>query len=518
MRIPRPAIPYLLTTASALLLWLCFPPLSLWPLAFVALLPLLRALRGAAPRRAFRLAWLCGALFYAGLLHWIVFNPAVEAWVRPLLYLGVALIAAYLALYIAAAVALSCWLGRRAAIPLWLSLPITWTLADWLRSQGVMGFPWGCIGYAVTPSLPSIQIAELASVWGLAAWVVLANGSILFAADTLIGSLRANTPIAPRRRLALAAAGLALLLPPLYGALRLPLVERACECAPRIRISLVQGNIEQGIRWDREYQDYNWRTYEGLSRTAAADTPALIVWPETAMPFYLRYQESYLDRMRGLVGALNTAVLTGVPDYQHDYAAGTTRYYNSSFLFTPAQGLAGQYAKAHLAPFGERFPLKDRIPFLRHVDFGEGEWTPGTDSLPFSLGPLKFANLICFESIFPEITRAWLARGVRFFVVITNDGWFGRSGAARQHADMAVLRAVETRRSIARCANSGISMFILPTGQIVRPTKLYEQVILSGSIPLPGGTTFYGRHGDLFVLLLLVGLLALLASALVRRK
>ena len=518
LRIQRPAGPYLMVAAASLLLWLCFPPLSLWPLALVSLIPLLFALRDAAPRRVFWLSWLFGALFNAGLLHWIVFNPAVEAWVRPLLYLGVALIAAYLGLFIAAAAATARWLARRTGAPLWLLLPLTWTLADFVRSQGVLGFPWGCIGYAVTPWLPAIQTAELASVWGVAFWVVLANGAIYWITGIVFTAVRARQSLSQRRVLALVALLLALLAPLFYGQLRLRQIGRACAVAPRIKVSLIQGNIEQGMRWDREFVDYNWRTYRDLSRKAAADTSALIVWPETAMPFYLRYQGDYLSQMVALTGVTRTPILTGVPDYQRDYAENITRYYNSSFLFVPGRGLAGQYAKAHLAPFGERFPLKDKIPYLRNVNFGEGEWTPGTDTLPFYLDTLRFANLICFESIFPGITRAWLRRGAAFFVVITNDGWFGRSGAARQHADMATVRAVETRRAIARCANSGISMLIMPTGRVVRPTPLYQQVILTGAIPLLGGMTFYGRYGDIFILMLAIGLAVLLALALLRRR
>ncbi|MDI6741006.1 MAG: apolipoprotein N-acyltransferase, partial [Candidatus Edwardsbacteria bacterium] len=164
----------------------------------------------------------------------------------------------------------------------------------------------------------------------------------------------------------------------------------------------------------------------------------------------------------------------------------------------------GPDATWHIAPFGERFPLKEHIPFIRNVNFGEGEWTPGTDTVLFRLDTLAFANLICFESIFPEITRSQARRGADFFVNITNDGWFGRSGAARQHADMAVIRAVETRRAIARCANSGISMFIMPDGAIRKPTPLYQQVVIMEDIPVMGGTTFYSRFGDLFLLLVML--------------
>lgn len=487
---------------SALLFLLAFPPFSLWPLAFVCLIPLLFALDQAPPQRAFWLAGLFAVVFYAGLLHWIVFNPAVERWVRPLLYLGVALIAGYLALYAAAAAAAAAWVARRSNRPLWLLLPFAWTLADFVRGLGIMGFPWGSAGYAVTGFLPAIQMAEFYGIHGVTFWVVLVNGLMAAAAGRSVIWFRERR--FPRRWewLAVACGAAVFLVPVIGGQLRLRRIDQRAGAAPHLRIALVQGNIEQGLRWDREFQDFNWRTYRDLSLGAAAGRPALIIWPETAMPFYLRYQDQFMSEMVALTNSINSAVLTGVPDYHQELPSRRVSFYNSSFLFAPRRGLTGQYAKAHLVPFGEHFPLKEHIPWLKNINFGEGEWTPGADTGLFHLDSLAFANLICFESIFPGITRAQARRGARWFVVITNDGWFGRSGAARQHADMAVMRAVETRRSIARCANSGISMFILPTGQVLDPTPLYRQAVVARDIPVLSGLTFYVRHGDLFALLI----------------
>lgn len=487
--------PVTLAVIAGLLFLAAFPPLSLWPLAFVFLTPLLFALEGASPRKAFWLAGLFAAVFFTGLLHWIVLNPAVERWVRPLLYLGVALIAGYLALYAAAATAAGNWLSRRTGLPLWLALPFCWTLADYLRGLGMLGFPWGSAGYAVTRFLPAIQMAEITGIYGLTCWVLLVNGFVYAVAH----QARQRRPA--RSLAAAAIAGLAVIAAPIGGGqLRLLQIRHRCAAAPTVRMTVVQGNIEQGLRWDAEFQEQNWRTYDSLSREAARLSPRLIIWPETALPFYLRYQGRYLAQMRNLVDQTGAAVLTGVPDLSQDLTTNTTEYFNSSFLFAPRAGLVGQYAKAHLVPFGERFPLKEHIPGLRNVNFGEGEWTPGTDTLPLPLDTLRFANLICFESIFPELTRAMARRGAGFITVITNDGWFGRSGAARQHADMAVLRAVESRRAVARCANSGISMFILPDGSVRQPTELYQRAVVTGDIPILTGPTCYVRYGDLFVL------------------
>lgn len=509
--------PTALAIMAGLLILAAFPPLSLWPLAFLFLVPLLFALEGASPSKAFWLAGLSAAVFFAGLLHWIVFNPAVERWVRPLLYLGVVLIAAYLALYFAAAAAAARWIAARTRLPLWLVLPFCWTVAEYLRELGMMGFPWGAAGYAVTRFLPAIQMAELTGIHGVTFWVVLVNGLLFAEARHAWQLLRWPRP--PRQDFFATLLGLVVVIAPVVGGqLRWTRVNERCAAAETVRVTLVQGNIEQGLRWDAEFQEQNWRTYDSLSRDAARLSPRLVVWPETALPFYLRHQERYLSMMRDLVDQTGAAVLTGVPDLSQDYVTNTTEYFNSSFLFAPHTGLVGQYAKAHLVPFGERFPLKERIPGLREVNFGEGEWTPGTDTLPLRLGTVRFANLICFESIFPGIARAMARRGAAFLTVITNDGWFGRSGAARQHADMAVLRAVETRRAVARCANSGISQFIMPGGSVRQPTALYRQAVITADLPLLCGETFYVRHGDLFVLLVALLAASAAAAAIVRPR
>ncbi len=489
-----------LSLSSGLLMVLAFPLFALWPLAFIALVPLYFSLDDVSPKRTFLLGWTAGLFFFTGLLYWIVLNPAVEPWVKPLLYLGVILIAAYLALYLAVGLALARWLSNRLGWPLWSLAPSILVLADYLRSHGLLAFPWGSLGYSLAGWIPAIQLASFSGIYGATFWVLMVNGLTFW----LIQSLRNKSLTNAWSRLIRPAAILAvtLSLPLLAGQLFLIQTEKTMEGAPKLKVALIQGNIEQGLRWDDTFRHYNWQTYDSLSRRAAADSPQLLVWPETALPFYLRHEPGYLRRIFSLADDVNAYVLTGVPDLKHDAELDCQAFYNSAFLILPNEGLAASYAKSHLVPFGERFPYKEKIPFLKEVDFGEGEWTPGADSVIFHTTLTDFSCLICFESIFPEIARTQVGQGAKFLVNITNDGWFGRSGAARQHADMSVFRAVEQRRAIARCANSGISMFVMPTGRVVARTGLFEQAILQAEVPLINGSTFYQRHGDIFVLAL----------------
>lgn len=494
-----------LALLSGLLFFLSFPPASLFPLSFIAFFPLLWSLQGCSPRRALLLGWASGAFFFVLLLHWIVFNPAVEAWVKPLLYLGVVLIGIFQGLFWAAPAALSRWLEERTRLPLWLSFPAMFAVFDWLRGQGPLGFTWGSPGYALARWTDAIQMASAGGLCLVTWWTVMISGLALWAAKPLairlsIGSARPGLNMAVRLMILAAV----LMLPPFAGLPVKKAVERLESSAPRFTAALIQGNIEQGLRWDREFQQYNWGHYRSLTLEAAGQKPDLAVWPETAMPFYLRYENRFFSEMLSLTEATGVPVLTGVPDVKTDNGTGRQDYYNSAFLFLPGRGLAGEYAKSHLVPFGERFPLKEKIPGLRRVNFGEGEWTPGADTVMLYHPKSTISCLICFESIFPAIARRQAARGSRLFVNITNDGWFGRSGAARQHADMSVFRAVEQRRSVARCANSGVSMFVTPSGRICQPTGLYVKAAIVQGLPLFDCRTAYGRLGDWVVWLLMV--------------
>jgi len=496
---------FFLASLTGLLLVLVFPLFSLWPASFIALIPLYYGIESLSIRRTFFVSWLGGFLFFAGLLYWIVLNPAVEKWVRPLLYLGHILIAAYLSLFFAASFTLSKWLERRLSVPLWLIAPFSMVLFDYLRSHGILGFPWGSLGYSLARWVSIIQIASYTGIYGVTFWIVLLNG-LIYATLRIIWStkpLRITAPAVKKATLGL----LFFCAPFLFGKIMLSRINAEIQNAPILNIALIQGNIEQGFRWDKEFREYNWQIYDSLSKQTAKQPIDLFVWPETALPFYLRYEPVFFSRITSLADTLKSSICTGIPDFSFDPQTQRQFYYNSAFLVRPVYGLTGTYAKSHLVPFGERFPYKERIPFIKNINFGEGEWTPGTDSIIFNLGGIRFSCMICFESIFPEIARIQVGKGARFLVNITNDGWFGRSGAARQHAEMAVFRAIEERRAIARCANSGISMFILPTGEIIKPTRLFEQAIITNSLPLLTGRTFYQRFGDLFVLIIFMTML-----------
>ncbi|HZE20273.1 MAG TPA: apolipoprotein N-acyltransferase, partial [Candidatus Angelobacter sp.] len=223
--------------------------------------------------------------------------------------------------------------------------------------------------------------------------------------------------------------------------------------------------------------------------------PRLVIWPETALPFYVRLEAQKLDRIMELVKAWDVPVLLGYPDATFSLSGGVITH-NAAGLLLPSKTIAAQYEKIHLVPFGERIPFQGILPFLGKLDLGQAEWTPGTKPVVFPFQDAPFGVLICFESIFPELSRLYAIDGARWLVNITNDEWFGPTAAPRQHADMAILRCVEEEVGMARCANTGISMFIDPLGRESKSSPLFKEAVIVGDVVLGGKPTLFRLWGD----------------------
>jgi apolipoprotein N-acyltransferase len=290
-----------------------------------------------------------------------------------------------------------------------------------------------------------------------------------------------------------------------------------------LRVALVQPNLGME-KWGLDGLELSFAALEALSRQAAAQQADLMVWPETALPCYVHLRPDCRARVEGLVAELGTPLLTGAPDYDE----ATRTPYNSAFFFQPGQPQVQSYSKTHLVPFGERTPFRDRIPLLRDIDWttltgdlGPAEFAPGPGPTLFAHPQGPFAVLICFESAFPDLVRRSVQTGAQLLLVITNDSWYGPSAGPYQHAQLAVLRAVENRRAVARCATTGVSMFIDPFGRTYQATALAVPAVQVRSLSLEQQQTFYTRWGDLFAQLCLAvsaGVAATLAWPRLKRR
>ena len=412
-----------------------------------------------------------------------------------LIYPGLLALALYLALYVALFGWMVRFVRRRLGVPVLVLAPAAWAVAEWAKSSGALGCPWGNLGYALASNPVSIQGASLVGATGLSIWIVTVN-ALVAAAVVSRGAVR--------RAGWAAVAGLLVWLPHQWGAARLEKATRH----PLLQVALVQPNIGSDVKWDPAQQDSVVATIHRLHRAAAASDPRpdLIVWPETALPFYLRLEPAKLGHFLSLVREGGIPILLGYPDARLS-ASGNPLTHNAAGLVLPNGKFAAQYEKIHLVPFGERIPFQGLFPFLGTVDLGQAEWTPGTRSVVFTAAHASFGVMICFESIFSDHARRYALEGAQYLVNITNDEWFGKTAGPVQHAEMAILRSAELGLATARCANTGISMLIDPYGRVEQSTPLFEEAVLVGTVAHPIEATLFVRWGDW----LTAGCLALLA-------
>ncbi|MGH7772512.1 MAG: apolipoprotein N-acyltransferase [Candidatus Binatia bacterium] len=472
----------LLAALSGVLLVLTFPTAELWPVAFVALVPVLIALRGLGWRAAAGLGFVAGLVFFVGSLYWVV--PTVVrygglSWVAAT---GVLLLlAGFLALYFAGFSAGVAVLRHR-GVAFVLSTAALWVAFELLRSHLFTGFPWNLLGYSQYQNLTIIQIAALTGVYGVSFIVAGVNAAIADVLAARDGWRRAVGSLATAGLLA-------------GGALAYGWAAPDRVAPPTIRVALLQGNFSQGIKWNAAFQDETMRVYRDLTLAQADFRPDLIVWPETAAPFFLRH-DPLRSKVEGLAAKVGAPLLVGSPDWDGEQPH---RYTNSAFLIIPEKGIAAKYDKVHLVPFGEYVPLKRILFFVNKLTQGAiGDFSPGTEFTVFSIPAGRFGVTISYEIYFPHEVRRYVMDGAEFLVNVTNDAWYGKSAAPYQHVAMVVFRAVENGRYLVRAANTGISAVVAPDGRIVASSGLFERTALTGMISAITEVTPYSRYGDLF--------------------
>jgi apolipoprotein N-acyltransferase len=485
-----------LAILAGLMMTASFPRLEWHFLAWVAWIPLLMAIRDTDRRESFRLGFTCGMAHYLSLLYWMVHTMHhyghLPLW-QCVPILG--LLAAYLALFTGF---LAAWISARPANLATLMLfPASGVALEYVRAHFLTGFPWEFLGYSQFRLLPIIQIADIFGVYGVSALIFFANGVIAFALLAFFRLTWRQEPVTlPLGRTGLLLMALVLTLTWGYGQIRLATVAKAVTRSPQADIAVVQGNIDQARKWDSAYQQQTIDKYHNLSANIAAKGAELIIWPETATPFYLFRDRQLSQQVLAGVRRTQTDYLIGSPAYTH--RKGELRLHNSTYLIDREGRLQGRYEKVHLVPFGEYVPLKRWLPFLGKLVAEVGDFKPGRLGTTLNWRDHKLGPLICYEIIFPHLARAMAASGANLLVSQTNDAWFGRTSAAYQHFSMGVFRAVENRRSLVRAANTGISGYIDPTGKIQEQTDLFEDAAVALPVALMDIPALYTRVGDLF--------------------
>ncbi|MBA4397382.1 MAG: apolipoprotein N-acyltransferase [Syntrophus sp. (in: bacteria)] len=504
---------------SGVLLFLSFPKFGTGILAWIAFVPLLHALQAKKPYQGFLAGFLTGLTAYIGIIYWIAYVVVLYGYLP--LPVGIALmllLSAYLALYVAVFAAGVVYFHARGVSPI-LAAPLLWTSLEYAKSHLLTGFPWENLGYSQYLFAPLIQVADITGVFGISFAIVFVNVVIFDVLD----AWQSRTDRKRRRRRITAeviAGCLILLILVGYGIFRIRDVETSIDQSPQMPISLIQGNIDQSIKWRPEFQRETIRIYTNLTRQAAPGGNGLIVWPETATPFFFQEQDDMHREVAALPRLTGDWLLFGSPSYQRD---GVDMIFsNSAFLLSPDGRIAGRYDKVHLVPYGEYVPLRRFFPFINKLVVGIGDFRsgPGYKSLIMHASgrPQKLGVMICYEGILPEAGRAYRQQGAGLLVNITNDAWFGNTSAPYQHLSMTTFRSVENRLYLVRAANTGISAIIDPAGRIKARSALFEKARITGMIRFMDRNTFYSTYGDVFVYGCILGLILILSMAIKKKE
>ncbi len=529
----------LLAAASGILMGIAFPPFTFGSVAWFAWIPLFFLAEELRADRSF-LRWIYFSMF--------VFNAITLYWTGGFIHgkdlymmlAGTMLLVGHPLLF---SVPFLGWrfLRRRVGVAgSWAAFPFLWVTLEYLHSINQFSFPWLLFGNTQTNDLTMIQIASATGVYGISFIVAASNvvGYLL-----LSGILRKERRVLALPSVALAATLVCLWAVPRFVGARILATRTATNSSREVRVGVVQPNIDPFEKWSGHEESQ----MEGLLRLTGfiADNGVdLVLWPETATPFYLLHPSSsmWLSRVREVVDRRSINLLSGVPDivyYPSDAEAprgskiseNGHRYdsYNSSMLLQPRQAEIQKYAKIVLVPFAEHVPYSESLNFLNAAqwNFGLGGWSIGRDTTVFQFqarsGPARCANFICYESVFPGFVAGFVRKGAEFLTVVTNDSWWGNTSGAYQHERFAVLRAVENRRWVVQCANGGISCVIDPEGRVKDSLGMYRAGAFVARVQLNDEITFYTEHGDWFARLCVAIAggtlaLALLGSALGHKR
>ncbi len=480
-----PKSPVWLSVISGLLLVLSFPKFSIGRLAWIALVPFFFALRCSSSRWQAVLCGACFGLTFFGLsLHWFTYVH-VAGW-----FFVTLIETLFVVLFVNAV-----YTGKNFTWPfqiLWIAL--AWMATEFFRSEiPVFGFGWNLLAYSQSDFPRILQSANTIGAYGLGFVIAAVNALVFFFLERV------------RRKSFRSAAALLISILCIFitifshGNFHL----RAQDAASgTLRVSLLQGNIPQDIKWETVARDKILAIYSKLTQLAAYDEPDLIFWPEAAFPGYFN-RDVEAEAIRQLVRQIGITTVIGAPHYENPATA-----FNSAYVIGPEGEINGRYDKLFLVPFGEYVPLKPLFGWLEPFAYslGVSDFSAGHEFTVFQglNGELPFSVLICFENIFPAIARTFASRGARFMAIITNDAWFGPTAAPYQHLQASIFRAVENGIPMVHVANTGVSAFISRRGKVLDRVQDMsgKDIFVTGrktlSLPMETKVTFYRKAGYLF--------------------
>jgi len=497
---------YLLAVASGIFLFFSFPKFGNKIFAWFSFLPLIFSfLLISNVKKVIILSFITGVIGYCGILYWIVptFVVAGEHWIFGLI--STVLLSLYCSFYIAVFCLFIYFYKQISKLNIFflISSSSLWVILEYIRSVLFTGFPWALLGYSQYDNLPLIQISEYSGVYGISFVVIFVN---LAVAVIIFNSVVEKQSVLQIFKNVFILVCFYIVLH-IYGSNVLKTVWKNVNNTDKetYNVILLQGNIDQYKKWDQQYkleimQKYSNLVLKSCNNIDEKNYSCIFIWPESSVPGWLFEEKFLFDWVLSLVRLTNI-------NFRSYHLIGTVRmgksyneYYNSAVLFSFKEGKINFdkiYDKIHLVPFGEYVPLRRILKkFIKTVN-ELGEFTAGKDYTVFEIDKtIKFSVLICYESIFPELTSRFVRKGANFLANITNDAWFLKTSAPYQHFIFNIFRAVENRCFLFRAANTGISAVISPTGEVLNKTNLFEDASLITQTNFYHKKTFYTKFAE----------------------
>ena len=511
---------------SSFLLVLSFPGFDLGFLAWIGLVPLLEALRGKTLKQTFILSFVCGMLFFMGIFYWILEVPGYT-------YLHHALLAIYLGSFFGSFGLLFSLISRRVGMSHALcAAPFVWICLEYIRSNlSFLALPWALLAHSQYHYPIITQIASIAGTYSISFLVVLVNSSLA----SLYWSTRTSrlTLSFPKGQMYGSQKGvrvlwtltiISLIFTLIYGRITLSRPITGNE----VRLSVVQGNIEQSKKWDSKHAKEIMKIYTRMTLEASKKPTDLIIWPETATPGSISRNPWLYMELKQIVINTKTPLLLGSARHQKFTAKKSKRpkYANSAYLIDsdPEVTKNQRYDKIRLFPFGEYLPYEKIIPWSFIKIRGIGSYKPGNEFTVFDLLEYRFGVTICWENAFPGLVRQFVRQGAQFMVNITNEARFGKTAAPYQLVPISVFRAVENRIYMVRCTNTGVSCIIDPYGRVVDRVKdgsgqdIFVRGFITGSVVPLESNTIYTRYGDIWLWVCIAGSMAFLVWVFLKKR
>ncbi|MBI4388211.1 MAG: apolipoprotein N-acyltransferase [Candidatus Omnitrophica bacterium] len=492
----------LLIFLSAFLLALAFPKFNLGWTAWFALVPgLFSIFRSHTKLQSFTIFFLIGFFFDLISLEWL----------RHVTYLGWIFVCVIPAIYFGLFGFCAHYFLREHRIRFsFLALPSLWVVLEWFRTEiSVWAFGWNLLGYSQSEFLSVARLASWLGVYGVSFLIVFVNVTLWFCVEFWKD---------PKKRLKVLRKLLyaTLLVWIVVSHFSRPMDPEGANAnnLSSVYVAVVQGNIPQSEKWNPEVKSNIIQTYQKLSELIVPNKPDLLIWPEAAWPGILNLDPEREEILK-FVRSAHIPFLIGSP-YEETLPEfeKPARIFNSAYFINSQGEVVNRYDKIHLVPFGEFVPFTSFFNLFGLEKYayslGVGDFSPGREYTVFELPKLetsiRFSTLICFEDTFLELSRRFVNHGAQFLTVITNDAWFGKSAAPYQHLQASIFRALENGVPVIRAANTGVSAFVLPTGEVIdriQDQQGHDTWIAGGLarvVLLKDQQTIYRHSGFLFPL------------------